>query len=109
MAIGAYLAGYTNAWAITGDFSFIAAGHLGLIEAWQRNIPLKVIIFNNQKAHTTGGQDITPGALQKVLEGFRDFIVEIDDPSNREQAQEVLTRVAGTERMQIVLANFIDR
>jgi len=108
MAIGAYLAGYKNTWAITGDFSFIAAGQLGLIEARQREIPLKVIIFNNQKAQTTGGQNIRSGTLQLVLEGYKDSVLEIDDPSNREQTEKVLSMVARSKKLQIVVANYIE-
>jgi len=55
LAVGVYLAGYRDVWAVTGDFSFIAAGHLGLLEACQRKIPLKVIILNNHRSQTTGG------------------------------------------------------
>ncbi len=38
LAIGAYPARYEPAWAVTGDFAFIAAGHLGPLEAAQKNI-----------------------------------------------------------------------
>lgn len=67
LAIGAYLAGHQSVWAVTGDFSFIAAGHLGLLEAVQRNIPLKVLILYNRRAQTTGGQPIPNNILEHIL------------------------------------------
>lgn len=74
LAIGALLAGQEDVWAITGDFSFIAAGYLGLIEALNQNVAVKIIIFNNKKAQTTGGQNIAPTLLNKILEGFCDHV-----------------------------------
>ncbi|MDD1750577.1 MAG: thiamine pyrophosphate-dependent enzyme, partial [Methanothrix sp.] len=74
IAIGAYLAGLHPAWAITGDFSFIAAGHLGLLDALQRRTPVKVLILNNGEAETTGGQRIPEGMLERVLRSCREFV-----------------------------------
>jgi TPP-dependent indolepyruvate ferredoxin oxidoreductase alpha subunit len=54
LALGAHLTDVRPAWAISGDFSFIATGHLGLLVAVQRKIPLKVLLLCNGKAETTG-------------------------------------------------------
>jgi TPP-dependent indolepyruvate ferredoxin oxidoreductase alpha subunit len=70
LAIGAYLSGYSDVWAITGDFWFISAGPLGLLEASLRNIPLKTMILDNGKASTTGGQEIAAGTLDLVLKPY---------------------------------------
>jgi TPP-dependent indolepyruvate ferredoxin oxidoreductase alpha subunit len=85
LAAGAYLAGYPEAWALTGDFAFIAAGHLGLLEALQRGIPLKVIIFYNGKAETTGGQPIPQGTLETVLAGYERYVSYIRNPNDTER------------------------
>lgn len=73
LAIGALLSGEQNVWAVTGDFSFISTGYLGLIEAANRNLALKVLIFKNNIAQTTGGQAINKDLLNIQLKGFEKF------------------------------------
>jgi TPP-dependent indolepyruvate ferredoxin oxidoreductase alpha subunit len=63
-------------WAVTGDFSFIAAGPLGLLEARLRNIPVKVVILDNGKASTTGGQEIEEGTLELVLKPYENVVLK---------------------------------
>jgi len=106
MALGAIQAGYKNCWAVTGDFSFIAAGHLGLIEAISKNIPVKVLIFKNNKAQTTGGQEFHEGNLNRIVKGFSEFVIEIPNPDNEDQASSILRQAATSDKMQIVIANF---
>ncbi len=105
LAIGAYLAGYRPAWAVTGDFSFIAAGHLGLIEAALRNIPLKVLVLWNGKAESTGGQRIPDGSMERVLKGYEDHVIYIHDPQNMVEIEEVLKRAAHTDCLSLVIAD----
>lgn len=106
MALGAIRAGYKNCWAVTGDFSFIAAGYLGLVEAASKNIPVKILIFKNDKAQTTGGQEFHEGILNRMLKGFSEFVIEIPNPSNENQASSILKQAAASDTMQIVIANF---
>lgn len=106
MATGATLAGYHDTWAVTGDFSFIAAGHLGLIEAAARNLPVKILIFNNNKAQTTGGQQFNGDILQRLLRGFEDYILEIPDPDNPDNVRKILNRAASSDKIQVVVAHF---
>ncbi len=105
LAIGAYLAGCKPAWAVTGDFSFIAAGHLGLIEAALRNVPLKVLVLWNGKAESTGGQRIPDGSLERVLKGYEDHVSYIHDPQNKDEIEEVLKRAAHTDCLSLVIAD----
>jgi len=107
LALGAYMAGVRPAWAVTGDFSFVAAGHLGLLEAAWRGIPLKVLVLNNGKAETTGGQAVPRSILERVLAGYERNVVHIRDPSNREEVEMVMKREAASEEMSIVVADFI--
>jgi TPP-dependent indolepyruvate ferredoxin oxidoreductase alpha subunit len=77
MAIGAMIAGKNDAVSVTGDFSFLAAGILGLNEAVLHTIPLKLIIFNNGKAHATGGQMINPSLMGSFRRGFSQSILDL--------------------------------
>ena len=106
MAVGAAMAGIENCWAVTGDFSFIAAGHLGLIEAAAKKIPVKILIFNNNKAQTTGGQQFDRKALNRILAGYREFVMEIPDPSNHQNVRAVLEKASSSEELQIVVAHY---
>jgi TPP-dependent indolepyruvate ferredoxin oxidoreductase alpha subunit len=74
LAMGAYLSGYADVWAITGDFSFLSAGPLGLMEATLRGIPLKIIILDNGRASTTGGQKIADGTLELALKPYENLV-----------------------------------
>lgn len=77
LAIGSYLAGNLNVWALSGDFGFLAAGHMGLLEAIERNIPLKLVIFNNKIAASTGGQPVNQKILNNILAPYKDFVTLI--------------------------------
>jgi len=106
LASGVYLAGFKDVWAITGDFSFIAAGHLGLLEARQRKIPLKVVILNNHQALTTGGQPIPPGIVETILQGYKPFLVTIKNSQDPAAAEAVLKDVKQEHEMRIVVVDF---
>jgi len=106
LAVGAYLGGHREAWALTGDFSFIAAGHLGLLEAWQRQIPLKVLIFYNGKAETTGDQPIPARALETVLSGYQQYLHIIKNPQDRDELKSVLNQANQSAEMSIVIADY---
>lgn len=106
LAIGAYLAGERPAWAVTGDFSFIAAGQLGLLEAVQREVPIKVLVLNNGKAETTGGQRIPEGTLERVLRSFREFVDYIHDPLDCNEIKGVFSRTSESQDLKVIVANF---
>ena len=106
LAIGAYLAGYHDVWALTGDFSFIAAGQLGLLEAVQRRIPLKVLIFYNGKSATTGGQPIPEGILESILSGFEEQVSYIKNPQDPRAIEAVLRDANGSNELRIVIADY---
>jgi TPP-dependent indolepyruvate ferredoxin oxidoreductase alpha subunit len=106
MATGAAKSGVQNVWAVTGDFSFIAAGHLGLIEAANQNLNIKILIFKNDKAQTTGGQNIDGSLLEKILTGFKDAVVEIRNPQDKTEVESALQKAANSKQLQIVIAHF---
>ncbi len=109
LAIGAHLAGRRNVWAVTGDFSFIAAGHLGLLEAVQRDIPLKVLIFHNRKAQTTGGQPIPDGVLERILVGYKSHVRHINNPQDAREIGGVLRETSSAQELRIVVADYSER
>ena len=77
MAIGAMIAGIEDAVSVTGDFSFLAAGILGFNEAILHNIPLKIIIFNNGKAHATGGQELNAALMDSFRRAHKESILDL--------------------------------
>ncbi len=106
LAIGAHLAGYTDVWAVTGDFSFVAAGHLGLVEAFARGIPLKVLLFRNDRADATGGQRFDGVALDRILDGHRASVRRLASPDDRAEAHAVLSEAAAARDLRIVVADY---
>ncbi|MBZ0177863.1 MAG: hypothetical protein K8F36_01140 [Melioribacteraceae bacterium] len=106
LAIGAYLAGNKDVWALTGDFGFIAAGHMGLIELLQREIPVKVLIFNNKQASATGGQTIPKKIMMRLLAGYENFLLHISNPTDVFEVNQVLTEAKKSDTFKIIVADF---
>jgi TPP-dependent indolepyruvate ferredoxin oxidoreductase alpha subunit len=105
-AIGAYLAGRRPAWSFIGDFSYIAAGHYGLVEAILRGIPVKVLIYANGKAQTTGGQPLDLKMLERLLDSYTHYVRRIDNVSDYASVESVLREANAAEELRIVVANF---
>lgn len=108
LAIGAYLSGKKNVWALTGDFGFISAGCLGLLEVIHREIPLKIVIFYNKKAAATGGQLIHKKLLRHLLAGYEKFLLHISNPSDPFEIDSVLNEAALSSEMKIIIADYPD-
>jgi len=106
LALGAYLAGVRPAWAISGDFAFIAAGHMGLLEAVSREIPLKVLLLCNGKAETTGGQKIPSGILERILRGYDEYVHIIQDPLDKRAVKSAINIASRSPDLSILVANF---
>jgi len=106
LTTGAYLAGNKKCWAFTGDFSFIAAGHMGLLEAVMRNIPIKVLIYANGRAQTTGGQPVDLTLLEILLKGYEEHVHRIEDPMNRDEVYSTLKAANDSDRLEIIIANY---
>lgn len=106
LAIGAYLAGNKKVWALTGDFGFLSAGNLGLMEAVNRQLPIKIVIFNNKSAAATGGQKIDKKLMLRVLAGYDHFITHITNPSDPFEIDSVLNDVQAKDELQIVAVDY---
>ncbi|MCF8239914.1 MAG: hypothetical protein K9J16_00905 [Melioribacteraceae bacterium] len=106
LAIGAYLSGKRNVWAVSGDFGFIAAGHISLIEVVQRELPIKILIFNNKQAAATGGQPIHKSILLRLLAGYEKYVTHISDPHDPIEIRQVFKEVSAGDTMNIVIADY---
>lgn len=106
LAIGSYLAGNQNVWALLGDFGFISAGHLGLLEAALRETPIKIVIFNNKVAAATGGQQIPRAALLRLLAGYDRFMTSITDSQNIFEITEVLEEANKANELRIIVVDY---
>ena len=106
LAIGAYLSGYKNIWALSGDFGFISAGMLGLIELLQREIPIKVLLFYNKQAAATGGQPINKKILRHILAGFEKSLMHIANPLDPFEVENVLRNAAGSNEFKFIIADY---
>ncbi|MBN2254592.1 MAG: hypothetical protein JW736_02695 [Deltaproteobacteria bacterium] len=106
LAIGAHLAGRRGVWAITGDYAFVAAGHMGLIEAVSRHIPLKVVVLHNGCAMTTGGQPLPDEVFDHVISGYRPYVTRIERPLDTGSIRSALEHAAQSDRLEIVVADY---
>ncbi len=106
LAIGAYLAGNRNVWALTGDFGFIAAGQLGLLEATLRELPLKIVIFNNKVAAATGGQQIPRTTLLRILAGYDKFMRSVTDGQDPFEIKDVLEEASRADELRIIVVDY---
>ncbi|MHB9097433.1 MAG: thiamine pyrophosphate-dependent enzyme [Syntrophales bacterium] len=104
--MGFHLGGFGRAWAVTGDYAFLAAGHMGLIEALARRIPLKVLVMDNGAAMATGGQPTPAWAFEQVLTGWAPFVSRIENPRDKSAVRGVLSRAIRSDRLEIVVARF---
>ncbi|NTW11537.1 MAG: hypothetical protein HGA26_09295, partial [Chlorobiaceae bacterium] len=106
MAAGALQSGAGKVWAVTGDWSFTAAGHLGLHEAFRRGLPLKVLIFHNGESLATGSQPLDEWVFERILKGYGEFVRRADAGNGRELAG-VLRCAEDSDRMEIVVVDFV--
>ena len=103
LGIGLSLAGYKNVWAIAGDFAFIAATHMGLPEALQRQLPLKFILFHNGIASATGGQPIQPDVFENMLSGYQPYVRTLPYDAPAADIEQVLLSVQNSTRLEILV------
>ncbi|MFA8342538.1 MAG: thiamine pyrophosphate-dependent enzyme [Rhodothermaceae bacterium] len=106
LAIGASLAGHKNVWALSGDFGFNAAGHMALIEVIERKVPLKIVLFNNKKAASTGGQPVNTEIIDRLLEGYKEYVVKIASPENVDGMKNILQVVGMMNQLKIIMIEY---
>jgi len=71
LALGALAGGQPEAWAVTGDFSFAAAGVLGWLEALRRGLPLRAAAVRQRLRSGDGRPAGGPGAAGAAPGGAR--------------------------------------
>ena len=106
LAMGAYLAGAKDVWAISGDFGFISAGYTGLIEAVERDLPIKIIILNNKKSAATGGQQIQKTLMMRLIAGYDKYVKHISDPQDPMEVNEVLKEAKAEFELRVIIADY---
>lgn len=103
LAVGAYLAGANRSWSITGDFSFFAAGILGLNEALIHEIPIKLVLLANNVASATGGQELSPHLLKHFLLSFQEYLQVLPIDSPRADFVKALNQINQASTLQILV------
>lgn len=105
MATGAIQAGARKVWAVTGDWAFTAAGHLGLHEAFHLGLPVKVLILHNRVAAATGGQPMDESLFARLLKSYTEFIRRVDI-SDHESLRSTIRAAQESDRLEIVVVEF---
>lgn len=108
LALGAQAVGEHPAWAVIGDFGFVSAGHLGLLEARQRDLPIRVLLLENGRAEATGGQPVPAEAVDTVLAGYSDQVRELQHPETGSACREALDWAAEQGSLAIIRAQYRD-
>ncbi|HPN37033.1 MAG TPA: thiamine pyrophosphate-dependent enzyme [Melioribacteraceae bacterium] len=106
LAGGVYMAGYKNVWALTGDFGFISAGHIGLLDIFNRQLPIKIVIFYNKEASATGGQKIPKNLLKHLLAGYNNYILHISNPNDPIELNKVISEANNSDTIKIIIVDF---
>lgn len=106
LALGALAVGEQPAWAVTGDFGFVSAGHLGLLEARQRDLPLNVLLLENGRAQATGGQPVSEDAVDTVLAGYVEHTRVLETPKDGAACREALDWAAARDDLAILRARY---
>jgi TPP-dependent indolepyruvate ferredoxin oxidoreductase alpha subunit len=79
---------------------------LGLLEAIQRDIPLKVLIFYNRRSETTGGQPIPDGMLERILAGYESYVRHLSNPQDAREIEAVLREASSAQEIRTVVADY---
>ena len=106
LAAGAVKVGCPDAWAITGDFSFIGAGHLTLLEPDILNLPVKVVIIANLMAETTGMQRISPDDLERTLHIVDDRVTHTDCTTDSIECTRILLDAKAQPGLRVVVFHY---
>lgn len=103
VAIGAYMAGHKSSWAVLGDFAFLSCGIIGVQEAVNREIPLKIVIFENGIAGATGGQSVNTALLHSLMRSYRENTTQITlEDMSPDQLKILLWIMAQSQKLEIL-------
>ena len=104
LAAGALKAGARKTWAVTGDWAFTAAGHLGLHEAVQMGLPVKVLILHNRVAGATGGQPLNEAVFARLIGAYSEFVRRVD-VTDRAALRATLQAAQASDRLELVVVD----
>jgi TPP-dependent indolepyruvate ferredoxin oxidoreductase alpha subunit len=106
LALGARLGAPGPVWAVTGDFSFSAAGALALLEAAERGLDVKVLLIHNGRSEATGGQPLPNGALGRALAPYSEAVRWLTRPTDPDAAAQALAETASAPDFTVLVADF---
>jgi indolepyruvate ferredoxin oxidoreductase alpha subunit len=110
MARGAADAGMRPVVATIGDSTFMHSGLTGLADVAARNVPMTIIIMDNETTAMTGGQDtiVSSPQLKQAVLGLGvdpDHVVELSPvPKNHQENTAHLKREIAYEGLSVVIA-----
>lgn len=105
LAIGARLGGAPAAWAISGDFSFVAGGPLGLLEAELRGLAIKLLLLDNGRAAATGDQATDARQLARVLAPYLAYVRRISATASDGELRAALAEADAAPETRIVVVD----
>jgi TPP-dependent indolepyruvate ferredoxin oxidoreductase alpha subunit len=106
MGVGAAAARGGEVWALSGDFSFVSAAHLGLLEAVARGVALKVVVFADGAASATGGQPVPRALLDTVLAAYRADVREVARPEDAGAVRAALRAMARCDTLCVLVLDY---
>ena len=100
VAIGCNLAGIKKVVSIIGDAAYLHSGKNSILEAIEKNIPLKIIVVCNGGSQETGGQQI-PGELYYQPKGVDKLKINYKKASKTE-IKTILTKFMKSENVSVL-------
>ena len=76
---------------------------MGLPEALQRGLPLKILVFHNGVAAATGGQPMQPDVFESVLGGYRPYVRHLRFDAPPAKLEKNLAQAKASSRLELVV------
>jgi|GEM_PF-6226270 len=70
------------------------------------SISLKVVLLDNVKSLTTGGQEFNPEALDRCLLPWQEHLIRVKDPTDSETLGKVLREMTESNELKILILNY---
>ncbi len=107
LAAGAVYAGCEDAWAVVGDFTFLAAGHLVLLDPGILEMPIKVVLIDNGMAETTGRQRISSETLERAMAVVPGRVTHVKEPFDGDICRNALMKARSSKKgLQVVVFHY---
>ena len=100
VGLGCLLAGKKNVFSIIGDAAYLHSGKNSIVEAIERNLPIKAVVICNGGSQGTGGQ-IIPGDLYYQPNGVEVCYLEYKK-SSEPDFEKALKKIVNTKTVSIL-------